>query len=87
MFWASMGWVGPFKPLIRHLMKVFLDQDRRVVIQQREGLKHNPRLMLINDADTQGRWWMQLKDEWTRSGQEGRPFANPVKGRTLRWMS
>lgn len=87
MFWASMGWVRPFKPLIRHLMTVFLDQDRRVVVQQREGLKYNPKLMLINDADTQGRWWMQLKDEWMRSGAENRPFQNPVKARTLRWMS
>ncbi len=87
MFWASMGWVWPFKPLLRHLMKVFLDQDRRVVIQQREGLEYNPRLMLINDADTQGRWWMQLKKEWSASGEENRPFQNPVKARVLRWMS
>lgn len=87
MFWASMGWVAPLAPLARHLMKVFLDQDRRVVIQQREGLEHNPKLMLINDADTQGRWWMQLKDEWLRSGEEKRSFVNPVKERVLRWMS
>ncbi|MBA5775855.1 aromatic ring-hydroxylating dioxygenase subunit alpha [Stappia sp. F7233] len=87
MFWATMGWVSPFKPLLRRLMTTFLDQDRRVVIQQREGLEYNPKLMLINDADTQGRWWMQLKDEWTRSGSEGRDFQNPVRERTLRWMS
>lgn len=87
MFWASMGWIGPFKPLMRHLMNVFLGQDRRVVIQQREGLEYNPKLMLINDADTQGRWWMQLKREWTDSQAEGREFQNPVRGRVLRWMS
>ncbi|WP_430513594.1 Rieske 2Fe-2S domain-containing protein [Pannonibacter phragmitetus] len=87
MFWASMGWIGPFKPLIRHLMNVFLGQDRRVVIQQREGLEYNPKLMLINDADTQGRWWMQLKREWSASQAEGREFVNPVRGRELRWMS
>ncbi len=87
MFWASMGWVAPLKPLLRHLMTVFLGQDRRVVIQQREGLEYNPKLMLINDADTQGRWWMQLKDEWKRSGAEAREFKNPVKEKVLRWMS
>lgn len=87
IFWATMGWVTPFKPLVRHLMNVFLGQDRRVVIQQREGLVYNPKLMLINDADTQGRWWMQLKREWTASGKEKRAFDNPVKAKTLRWMS
>ncbi|WP_346908117.1 aromatic ring-hydroxylating dioxygenase subunit alpha [uncultured Roseibium sp.] len=87
IFWTTMGWVTPLKPLVRHLMNVFLGQDRRVVIQQREGLEYNPKLMLINDADTQGRWWMQLKEEWTSSQAEKRDFDNPVKAKTLRWMS
>lgn len=87
IFWTTMGWVKPLKPLVRHLMNVFLGQDRRVVIQQREGLEYNPKLMLINDADTQGRWWMQLKEEWTSSQEEKRNFDNPVKAKTLRWMS
>lgn len=87
MFWSTISWLKPFNPLVRHLMDVFLDQDRRVVIQQREGLEYNPKLMLINDADTQGRWWMQLKEEWARSQKENREFDNPVKARTLRWMS
>ncbi|ADZ72151.1 aromatic ring-hydroxylating oxygenase subunit alpha [Polymorphum gilvum] len=87
LFWSTIGWLKPFNPLVRYLMNVFLDQDRRVVIQQREGLEYNPKLMLINDADTQGRWWMQLKREWATSQAEGRAFDNPVKARTLRWMS
>jgi len=39
-----MGWIGPFKPLMRHLMNVFLGQDRRVVVMysnfkaQRDGV-------------------------------------------------
>ena len=59
-------------PLIKPFMHTFLDQDRQVVVKQREGLVHKPRLMLINDADTQARWWMRVKDEWiaaqSRSG-------------------
>ena len=43
--------------------------------------------MLINDANTQARWWMHLKDEWVNSGKEGRPFVNPVKPKTLRFKS
>lgn len=87
LFWTTPAWIRFVKPLARHLMTVFLDQDRRVVVQQREGLVHGPRLMLINDADTQARWWMRLKEEWQDSQREARPFANPLSARTLRWRS
>lgn len=87
IFWATMNWVSAFGPLARHLMRVFLDQDRVVCIRQREGLVHDPKLMLINDADTQARWWMRVKREWHEAQAEGRPFANPLKPMTLRWRS
>lgn len=86
-FWATPAWIGALKPLAHKLMRTFLDQDRRVVVLQREGLIHGPRLMLINDADTQARWWMRLKDEWLAAQAEGRPFANPLAAMTLRWRS
>ena len=54
-------------------MRVFLDQDRRVVVQQREGLVHEPKLMLINDADTQARWWMRVKDAFVKAQADGKP--------------
>lgn len=87
MFWATARWVKPLAPLGRRLMMSFLDQDRRVAGQQREGLLANPKMMLVKDANTQARWWMHLKDEWTHSIREGRPFRNPVTSTTLRWMS
>lgn len=87
IFWTTPAWIKPLKPLIRHLMHTFLDQDRTVVVRQREGLMTQPKMMLINDADTQARWWMLLKDEWNAAAREDRPFANPLKPRTLRWMS
>lgn len=86
-FWTTPAWIPFLKPLAQHLMTVFLDQDRRVVVQQREGLVHDPKLMLINDADTQARWWMRIKEEWRDAQAEGRPFANPLVSRTLRWRS
>jgi phenylpropionate dioxygenase-like ring-hydroxylating dioxygenase large terminal subunit len=86
-FWVSAGWMTALKPLFQHLMVVFLDQDRRVVIQQREGLVHDPKLMLINDADTQARWWMRVKDAFLRAQADGKPFENPVQPMTLRWRS
>jgi phenylpropionate dioxygenase-like ring-hydroxylating dioxygenase large terminal subunit len=87
MFWATHGWSRPVAPLLRRLMVSFLDQDRRVAAQQREGLVHHPRLMLVNDANTQARWWMHIKEEWQAAQREGRAFANPLEPRTLRWRS
>ena len=87
VFWASARWVKALAPLIRPFMHRFLDQDRQVVVKQREGLLHKPRLMLINDADTQARWWMRIKDEWITAQAEARPFVNPLEAKTLRWRS
>src|SRR5262249_17032807 len=78
---------APPAPLLKPFMHTFLDQDRQVVVKQREGLVHRPRLMLINDADTQARWWMRVKDEWIAAQSEGRPFVNPLEPKTLRWRS
>jgi hypothetical protein len=57
------------------------------VVMQQEGLKFDPSLMLIKDADTQARWYFRLKNEWQRSREENRPFENPVREVTLRWRS
>jgi phenylpropionate dioxygenase-like ring-hydroxylating dioxygenase large terminal subunit len=87
MFWMTMKWARPLRPAVRMLSRIFLGQDRDVAALQREGLVFEPKMMLINDANTQARWWMHLKDEWVAAGREGRPFVNPLKPKTLRWMS
>jgi phenylpropionate dioxygenase-like ring-hydroxylating dioxygenase large terminal subunit len=87
IFWASAGWVALLAPVIKPLMHTFLGQDRRVVVLQREGLVHKPKLMLINDADTQARWWMRVKDEWIAAQAQNRAFVNPLEPKTLRWRS
>lgn len=87
MFWTTIGWAKPLRPLMTALSRRFLNQDRDIALQQREGLLDEPKLMLINDANTQARWWMHLKDEWVNSGKEGRPFVNPVQPKTLRFKS
>jgi len=87
VFWATPAWVRLLSPLIKPFMHIFLGQDRDVVVKQREGLVHRPRLMLINDADTQARWWMRVKDEWIAAQKEERAFVNPIEARMLRWRS
>jgi phenylpropionate dioxygenase-like ring-hydroxylating dioxygenase large terminal subunit len=86
LYW-TLPWLGLFSPIVRRLAWAFLMQDREVVVQQQEGLSYNPNLMLINDADTQARWYHQLKQEWQRSRAEDRPFRNPIQPRTLQWRS
>ena len=38
MFWTTIGWAKPLKPLIRALSRVFLDQDRDSVLPAAGGL-------------------------------------------------
>ncbi len=86
LYW-TIPWVGVLKPILRVLTRQFLNQDRSVVIKQQEGLIYNPSLMLIDDADTQAKWYYRLKQEYERSQEENRPFRNPVEARVLRWRS
>ena len=86
LYWTA-SWLAPFRPIVRTLARRFLEQDRGVVVKQQEGLAYGPRLMLVDDADTQAKWFAQVKAEWLRARAEGRPFRNPVTARTLRWHS
>jgi phenylpropionate dioxygenase-like ring-hydroxylating dioxygenase large terminal subunit len=85
-FW-NIGWIAPFKPIAQHIARVFLGQDRNMVTLQQEGLKFNPRLMLIQDADVPAIWYHKLKKEWAEAGAAKRAFVNPVPETTLRWRS
>jgi phenylpropionate dioxygenase-like ring-hydroxylating dioxygenase large terminal subunit len=74
-------------PLIKAAARRFLRQDAAMVELQNQGLKYDPTLLWIDDADTQAKWYQALKREWAASRREGRPFVNPVKAATLRWAS
>ncbi len=74
--------------LIRFFGKPFLQQDLRVVKMQQEGLTPNhPALLLMGDADAQALWYYRLKKEAQAAATEGRPFANPLRKKTLKWRS
>jgi phenylpropionate dioxygenase-like ring-hydroxylating dioxygenase large terminal subunit len=66
----------------------FVRQDQETMIQQAEGLKHNPSLMLIDDADRPAKWYFALKqarlDAADGRGTAKHPMAGPV---TLHWRS
>jgi phenylpropionate dioxygenase-like ring-hydroxylating dioxygenase large terminal subunit len=74
-------------PFLGGFARAFLRQDADMVDLQQEGLKHNPRVMLVEDADTQAKWYYALKKAWAKSHADGADFINPVKARILRWRS
>lgn len=80
-------WLGFIKPFFMAFGPTFLGDDRRMVELQREGLKFDPPLMLIQDSDVPAMWYHRLKKAWIDSLATGTPFVNPVQARTLRWRS
>lgn len=80
-------WLGFIKPFFMALGPTFLSDDRRMVELQREGLKFDPPLMLIQDSDVPAMWYQRLKKAWAESVATGAPFINPVQAKTLRWRS
>ena len=87
LIYTSIGWLFLLAPLVKYFATRFLEQDRSVVVMQQDGLKYEQNLLLIRDADTQARWYYQLKNEFQRSRSEARAFINPVKDVILKWRS
>jgi phenylpropionate dioxygenase-like ring-hydroxylating dioxygenase large terminal subunit len=85
--WWTPRWISAMKPALAYFMHAFIGQDRRAMTLQRHGLAQNPPLMLINDADTQAKWYFALKKEYLAARDERRPFRHPVEPTTLRWRS
>src|SRR6202790_1693729 len=74
--------------IFRIFGKTFLRQDQETMIQQAEGLKHDPHLMLIDDADRPAKWYFALKANWLEARRTGTTMAHPLSGPvTLRWRS
>lgn len=85
--WSDHPAFTLLKPLIRRMARTFLRQDADMVRLQNQGLKHDPTLLWLDDADRQAKWYQALKRESAASRREGRPFVNPVEPTTLRWRS
>jgi phenylpropionate dioxygenase-like ring-hydroxylating dioxygenase large terminal subunit len=74
--------------IFRAFAKAFLRQDQQTMIQQAEGLQHNPRLMLIDDADRPAKWYFALKANLIEARRTGAEMVHPMDGPvTLRWRS
>jgi phenylpropionate dioxygenase-like ring-hydroxylating dioxygenase large terminal subunit len=87
IIWSDHPAFVLLRPLIAAGARAFLRQDGAMVNLQNQGLKYDPSLMWVDDADRQAKWYQQLKRAWTASRKEGRAFVNPVEPATLRWRS
>ena len=86
--WNIFRWI-PFGPsLLKFVFAKFVEQDRRTMELQSEGLKHNPHLMLIDDADRPAKWYFALKQSLLDSRRTGGEMKNPLAGPVeLKWRS
>jgi phenylpropionate dioxygenase-like ring-hydroxylating dioxygenase large terminal subunit len=86
LFWWP-SWVSFIYPFFWALGRTFIADDRKIVELQRQGLKFNPSLMLIQDSDQPAIWYHRIKKAWAEATEKGTEFSNPVQERTLRWKS
>jgi phenylpropionate dioxygenase-like ring-hydroxylating dioxygenase large terminal subunit len=72
-----------FTAILKFFGGMFVRQDQETMIEQAEGLKYGPALMLIDDADKPAKWYFALKQARLKGTGE-HPMDGPV---TLRWRS
>ena len=86
--WNVFYYVPFVLPVAKAFGQRFVEQDRQTMIQQAQGLRSNPSLMLIDDADKPAKWYFALKQARIESAASGAPFEHPLSGPvTLRWRS
>src|SRR5215467_11419723 len=86
--WNILPWF-PIVSLIIHVLGPrFIRQDTEVIKKQALGLEYGDRMMLIDDADRQARWYFELKAAHLESRRTGAPPHHPMSGPvTLHWRS
>ena len=81
--WNIGYWVPFVTPLVKFFGAKFVGQDQQTMVQQARGLKSNPGLMLIDDADKPAKWYFALKQRRLKGVGE-HPLQGPVE---LHWRS
>ncbi|HTW25228.1 MAG TPA: Rieske 2Fe-2S domain-containing protein [Candidatus Baltobacteraceae bacterium] len=90
-FFAAWN-ILPWFPVVSFIIHVFgprfIRQDTEVIEKQGLGLQYEDRMMLVDDADRQARWYFELKGALLESRRTGEPLRHPMSGPvTLRWRS
>ena len=86
--WNILPWFPIVSFIIHVLGPRFIRQDTEVIKKQALGLRYGDRMMLVDDADRQARWYFELKAAYLESQRSGEPLQHPMSGPvTLRWRS
>ncbi len=86
--WNIFQHVPLIKPIAVWFGNRFVRQDQQTMIQQAEGLRFNPSLMLIDDADRPAKWYFALKKAYLEAQRSGTDFVHPMDGPVvLHWRS
>jgi phenylpropionate dioxygenase-like ring-hydroxylating dioxygenase large terminal subunit len=86
--WNIFRWLPLGPQLLKFVFAKFVEQDRQTMEKQSEGLKHNPHLMLIDDADRPAKWYFELKAAHLEAQRTGTKIKHPMAGPvTLKWRS
>ncbi len=81
--WDIFYYVPFVTPIATFFGARFVRQDQQTMIEQAEGLRFNPGLMLIDDADKPAKWYFALKQARLKGTGE-HPLSGSV---TLHWRS
>jgi phenylpropionate dioxygenase-like ring-hydroxylating dioxygenase large terminal subunit len=81
--WDIAYYVPFVTPIARYFGARFVQQDQQTMIEQARGLRSNPGLMLIDDADKPAKWYFALKQRRLKGVGE-HPLEGPVE---LHWRS
>jgi phenylpropionate dioxygenase-like ring-hydroxylating dioxygenase large terminal subunit len=82
--WNVFYYVPLVTAIARFFGARFVRQDQQTMIEQAQGLRHNPTLMLIDDADRPAKWYFALKQARLNGEDDIHPLDGPV---TLHWRS
>src|SRR3954452_15827650 len=86
--WNIFRWLPWGPELLKFVFAKFVEQDRKTMEDQAEGLRYNPHLMLIDDADRPAKWYFGLKSACLEMKRNGGEFRHPMSGPvTLKWRS
>jgi len=81
--WNIFYWVPFVTQIATYFGAKFVAQDQQTMVEQAQGLRFYPALMLIDDADKPAKWYFALKQaRLTKSGVH--PLSGPVE---LHWRS
>jgi phenylpropionate dioxygenase-like ring-hydroxylating dioxygenase large terminal subunit len=86
--WNVFYWVPLAPTIAKAFGKRFVEQDRQTMVEQAQGLRFQPPLMLIDDADRPAKWYFALKQARLKMAENGGRFEHPIPGPvTLHWRS